>query len=502
MNIFGYNLSNNGRISFIRDNYMKATASGRCNLYFAYNSRNGTPWGNSVLLYANSTIASPDGGLQDPSNLIGSPDDADYFISLFGEDSTGNLFKVIKSGKYNFESEVSAEWKSNFLTINKYSTVFAGRSSISFETLLSKQNSANISKEFTLWRNDSNDGLVKVNSLYPNGNFVLDELSNIDNSLYDSPTTSRLVATGNTESFQWLQNLKFVRNINDGSYSKCYNLSPTMISNIQTGNIVMSDTIFDLVSDDGIIMVTGLSYKSLVKISDVDYALIFEYATSTGAKNLTVTTENFDLLTSDISKLGIFVDSNYTETNTNANRISPIDSALVTNSVFGDSLNFNYTTPPTTPTTGLFFKYLLSDEFIDHNKILTSNVYWITQKKMPSSSNYTPITINGVVYYRKAYDSAVGIPEYYNIDNLLIEVDLANDFKFNDTLKYDMFRNTSGNYQIRNGSGFSQLNNTDFSLREIVIYYKNASGKFVPIYYARMNISINNNGDYKFQIII
>jgi hypothetical protein len=200
------------------------------------------------------------------------------------------------------------------------------------------------------------------------------------------------------------------------------------------------------------------------------------------------------------------MDVSAADTNTNINTISPIDSELVGHSIFAGFLNFNYTTPPSTPTEAMFFKHLLNDEFVEHNKIPQSKISWITQSNMQTlapGSGWTATSVAGKTYYTKTILTAGEQPEYYNIGNILVEIDLGSDFAYDYLLKYDLKR-VGNDYRIRNGNGNETFSLTSerFVLREIVLYYKNDSGKFVPIYYARCNVTINTSGNYSLQIII
>jgi hypothetical protein len=504
MQVFGYNLSDSGKIARIRGNYLTQTSPGKSNLYFAYSSRSNIEWGSGVVLYTSSIGIYSVYRVGDPVNntIAGSPDDRpdrEYYVSLFGQtSSTGNLFKVIKSGKYNVvpaenQDEEFHYWDSPFVVIEKNSSPVNDQPTKSFDSLLSEQNISNISPGFKLYQK-SIDGMLEIPAI--GGSFNIGNIFNTDGAFYDSPMKCRLVTMGNAENLSDFQNLYFTRNIVDGSYSKCFNLSQSLINKLLTGVTDLSETIYELCNDYGVTVINGLRYKSYVKISAVDYALIFEYATGAGSKNLVVTTENFSTFVgNNQNQLGIFVDSNLAEANVNANRVSPIDTALLNNSVFPESLTLGYSTQPAFADDSEFFKYILNEDFINHNKIPLAKISWISP--IPAGDLTTPKIINGTTYYTAPYSSAS--PEYYNVQNILIEIDLGTDFTNNYDTRYDVRKTTK--YEIFDGSGSIDLDSDKFKLREIAIYYKEGSS-FVPIYYARCGVSISNNNNYTFQIII
>jgi hypothetical protein len=469
-------------------------------MYFGYGTRSGEPWGGSVAIY--TTGIDTVNTVEDPG--IGDSELGEYYAVFFGQGADGNMFKITKSGKLNTPDGYSG-WDSPWLMISKQSANINGVPTTSFETLQSKQNIVSTSDVFKIYRKDGID-LTEMVSSANDHKFHIEKIYSSGSVMYDAPMNCKMVGVGSTEESS-LINLKFVRNISDGSYAKCFNVSQMFINKILTETVCMSDTIFDLRNDYDSTIITGLSYKSLVKISDIDYAMIFEYPTQTGTKNLVLTTENFDTyISNNTGKLGIFMDSNIADINTNANTISPIDSDLVNSSTFSSYINFNYTTPPTTASEAMFFKYLMTDAFIDHNKILLTKIFWITQTDMSvvaPGSGWTVKTIDGRVYYTKPVTTNDSTPEYYNIGNILVDINLSDDFAFDFANKYDLKR-VGNDYRIKNGinSESYSLASDRFKLREIVLYYKNTANKFVPIYYARSNVSINNNGSYTFQIII
>jgi len=501
MDIFGYNLTDN-KLNFIKNTLATRTdISGEnySNLYFGYSSRSNSEWGNSVNLLTNiSTIPFADGTENPTTN--------DYYVTFFGESaSDGNMFKVIRLGMPVFSGTFGLQkFQSNWIMVEKMSTEDMGLQSISFEELLSNQNSSGIVPDIKLYRYaDPEPILVFDVGLY------IDTIKNINNSLYDSPMTSKLVSIGNGTISDKFENLKFVNNILDGSYIKCYNLSTSAINDIITGSLNLSDITCDLINDFGITIVTGLKYKSLVKTSLIDYALIFEYATQTGSKNMVITTENFDLMQSD-EQLGIFMDSNSELTNTNYGNISAIDANLIQNNLFRSSLTFDNQNVPVGVITidpSDFYKYMMNRDFINHNRIKSSKVYWITDKQIIDSGivQFVSKIINSKTYYiSECYYNSNLIADKYNIQNILIEIDMENDFGtigMGSPSTYDLYKDPTLGYRIYNGTDWYALN-PKFKLREIALYYKNTSDEFIPVYYARTNFIINNSGTYTFQIII
>lgn len=507
MEIFGYNLKEN-MLTLFRSNLINS-------LYFGYSSRHNTDWGNGVLLHVNSISTLTTGTLTDLTDL----EVDEYFMTFFDEDVNDyHLFKVIKAGTLNTGAYNS--WNSSWLIIEKISKtaeyftdkysgiepdipVISDMESISFETLLSQQTVANISNQFSLYKLNY-DGLEYTLTDLTSSlvNDELQSIKNIDNSLYNKPMDSKLVSIGiqqyNSNDFN---NLKFLTNIYDGSYSKCYNLSLTVINKIQTQEINLANITFDLINQDDIVIVSGLKFKNMIQISKIDYALVFEYATQTGSKSLTVTTENF-IDNDGTEQLGIFMDSNLELINTNEGKVSAIDSNLLNNNLLKNSLNFDRTTMYSSESNAsTFFKYMLNDAFIEHNKISTDNIYFITKQNM-TVAGWSSIDIEGETYYIGDIISDVSVANAYNIKNLLVEIDLSTDFEGSKNAIYDLYRASDGYRIYKSPSATYLLSSSDFRLREIMLYYKDTLNVFHPIYYSRLNQSLNNDGIYKFRIIL
>lgn len=489
MDVFGYNLTNN------KTNFIKNTLTTRTiisgidfsNLFFGYSSRSNIDWGNAVTILSNlSNIYFVT--KQDITTDI-------FYLTFFGEDDI--FFKVVRAG----ESAGSVgDWRfnSDWIIIEKFSTT-----DVSFEELLSNQNSSGIITELKLFD-------ATFTEIAGSDSIIIDTIKNVNPSLYSSPIDSKLVTIGNSDiSGSNFDNLRYITNISDGSYSKCYNLSLTTINDIISGNINLSNITCDLVNEYGITIITGLKYKSLVKTSLIDYALIFEYATQTGSKNLTITTENFEVIVSSLDQLGIFMDTNPELTNTNTGNISAVDSNLIDNNLFRQSLTIDYTDVPTSllSDSESFFKYLLSKNFINHNRIRSAKVSWITDRYSTGLSGFTSTIIGDKTYYIRECDIGSNtIAESYNIQNILVDISLEIDFNtigLNPPSKYDMYKDADSTvgYVVYNGNEWLEFN-PDFKLREIALYYKNNSDEFIPVYYARTDFIINNTGTYTFQIII
>lgn len=505
MNVFGYNLTDSNKTTRIRNNYLYSTNPGMSNLYFAYSSRSNAEWGSSVTIYTQGIYALYRTGEPESGTIAGTPDEHDYFVSLFGEDTI--TFRIIKAGKYRAESseepgEEYRIWDSPFLMFAENSTTFDGSAATSFDTLLSNQNSANINPTIKIYRYTEEDGLQQV--AYAVEPFTINTVFNSTGVLYDSPTACKLTTIGNSENLADFTNLYFVRNIVDGSYAKCFNLSQNTINKLLTNTINLDETTYELTNSSGVMIINGLRYKSYVKINSVDYALIFEYPTGDGTKNIVVTTENFASYADGSNEtLGIFADTNLDEINVNSNRVSALDISLINSSVdFKNFLDFGYATMPAVASNDEFFKFLMNDDFVEHNKIPLSSISWLTGINMSvvnPGAGFVATSINNNTYYTYLVTGPnSGVADYYNIQNLLLEIDLGTDFA-------DAFNN---NYDLRkSGTGYEMSYNsqtiplTNFKLREIVVYYKSGS-EFVPLYYARCRISVNNSNDYKFQIII
>lgn len=512
METFGYNLKDN-LISLFRQQLVD-------NLHFAYGSRSGVDWGSGALIYTdgiNKDNASDEYDLTDP-------DTDDYFICFFDEDIDDyHLFKVIKAGQYT-DATPAFYWNSNWVLIDKFSkspeyfsdlygagiltdiSQIEFMDSISLETLISQQTSSNISKNFKLYKLYNNSGTYSMLDLTSYlVESTLNSLRNTGNNLFNAPLNSKLISIGNSQiSTTDFQSLKFITNISDGSYSKCYNLSLNTINKIQTQEINIADITFELVNDYNITIVSGLKYKALIQISNIDYAVIMEYATDSGSKNLVITTENF-IDNDGTEQLGIFLDSSSSLINTNDVTISPVDTNLVNNSLLKDALNFNRTIMDTGVVVSdreSFFKYLWNDAFINHNQISTDNIYFVTKIDM-SANSWDEVTINEETYWKGNVLTKITSAEAFNIKNLLIEINLATDFSNTDDALYDLKRDSSGNYKIHyDVSPYHQLNSEDFKLREIALYFRDGLNVFHPMYYSRTAITLNANGEYNFKIIL
>jgi len=503
METFGYNLKDNFMTIF-RNEIVN-------NIHFGYSTRSNTEWGSAVLLYVNSIAKANAGDDYDLTDI--EIDGYEYFMTFFDEDFNDNhIFKVIKAGKFTTSDEY-VNLNSNWILIEKLSkspdyfnvidypdltqSIVENLVSVSFESLLSEQ--SDISKNFKLYKFfDNNGGNGEAFYELTLSNQELSVLRNVENSLYNSPMSSKLISIGNTQinSTDFL-NLKFVTNIYDGSYSKCYNLSLITINKIKTNELNLSNITFELVNDYGIKIISGLVYKSMIQISKIDYALIFEYATQSGSKNIVITTENF-IDNDGTEQVGIFMDSNLDLVNTNSGLISPIDSNLVFNLILKNSLTFDYDTMITETNSDLFFKYMLNTAFISHNKVSINKIYFITKEDM-STPGWGTTTINDETYYIGSVTNQQTVADYYNIRNLMIEIDLNSDFQFDSNQTYDMYRDVEGYKIHRNISQTYSMNSLE--LREIILYYNN-SGTFTPIYYSRINTSLNGDGNYKFKIIL